>query len=237
MGKSCVITITQSVTEPQQKASAPVMSKTAAKKAAHQAKMKELEELEAARLRSMSEFAKPSISAGFQATKVEDTHNLRSMFATPDFVNCVSLLPTFPYDKQGEWKARAEYFESKSHDLGVRLGTSVHLLQAQADQANKDRRVLEERLAVVQGENCRLASLLSCYIKKDREREDLEAKLALMIKKEQVDAQEKAGMQAVLDNMSDTLASYVKKIQDDSAKRRFNGGFFASYPSDGEGAF
>ena len=206
--------------------SAPAnVSKTAAKKAAYLArKMAGEKTTEASLLR---EGTYTLSSNGSSVTKVANHNNLDLLFATPDFVNCVPRRPTVPYHEQGEWKARAEYFEAKSLDLGGRLATSVHLIQAHTEQSNKDKEVLQQQLEVVRAENCRLASMLSCYVKKEQERESVD----------RANAEEKASMQAVLDTMSETLSCYIKKAQEDSAKRRWSGSFFATHPSDGRGAY
>ena len=197
----------------------------------------------------------PGSTGGAQATTTSSY--LFSPTGTPDFVKCVAAAPfvpshpSVPIDDntwfQLEWKARAKYwqetaehlvhesdhYQKKSQNLSSQLMFCTQALQNQTEQSGKDQQALLDRLQVVQDENSRLASLLSTYISKARAHDDLKAKVDSLVERDRLSTEEKAGMQAVLDTMSDTLQCYLAKSSDEEDETMFCGGFFAVHPCDG----
>lgn len=155
-----------------------------------------------------------------------------------------------------EWKARAEYwreqaeslvyksehFQTKSAELGVQLGTCTQLLQLQTEQTTKDTQALldciqglkaesqktAEMLGTVQGENGRLAALLSTYIRKAQAHDDMKGRLDRLV-------EENASLEEVMVSMSCALSGFLKKSSEEAAVDQFCGSFFASHPCDNEG--
>lgn len=188
-----------------------------------------------------------------------------SVFSTPEFSACVKgptwvsrKPPPVPQEKkkgtappptEGEtrWKARAcyfkhlledtrnnmgyrlSYFKKKASDNGALYSSCVHLLDMQT-----------QNLERVQKENDRLAGLIAVYYPKAEDYNNLMAYSKRLEEEKRVHEDERARMQAVIDSMSSSLNTFIRKDIENggavSAPEQFCSAFFSARPCDGPDA-
>lgn len=201
----------------------------------------------------------PVSSAALEDSGSSTTH---AAFATPNFAECVK--PTFiargkappapaerkkgtcppPTESEMQWKARACYFkhlyEEMRQNMACKLGYYCKKSRANAELYSSCIHLLgvqTQDLERVQAENDRLAALIAVYHPKAEDYDKLAAHAKRLEEEKTVHEEERARMQSMIDSMSSSLNTFIKREiatgEAVSTPEQFCAGFFVSQPCDG----